>query len=495
MRIKFLIISFVVSISIIWFLLPINYLIHFTSDDSYFYLKTALNFSSGIGSSFDGINLTNGYHPLWFLILSFYYFFIGLLLNVSPELLLQLTFVLITILNGLSIYLLIKVVDKLSLFSSKISYYGLLIITLPFTFFYVLGTEKNIIVLLFILYSYFFVNDDDSKNIYWKARAITLALIFLSRIDLGIIAGIILILYESRFLNKNKIFWMLMIFTSTVLIYVFINKMIFDIYSSISSKYKFSLDLISNLQFFPTPLSNPIDFGMLSLFIIGGLLYFSYMKIYKSKLITNNIFEIFFFISFVFLLSNLFFNKQGVREWYYIFPVLSSLILLFYTIDKLNFSHILFYLTIPVSVIYFTLFRINYYNHDSALTFAKELKEKVKESEIVFQIDYSGLIGFFSERKVVNGDGLINSFDYYNVLKNNQLMQYLKVLKPDYFVFYDFDKEIKKEYLSYTFRTFHDYEFRFNVDKLRLKQKLLYGGIFRKKYGNFYLVYTKDLFI
>jgi len=340
MKIKFLIISFVISISILWLLLPINYLIHFTSDDTYFYLKTALNFSNGKGSSFDGINSTNGYHPLWFLILSFYYFFIGLLLNASPELLLQLTFVLITILNGLSIYLLIKVVDSLSLFKSKFTFYGFLIISLPFTFFYVLGTEKNIIVLLFILYSYFFVNDDDSKNIYWKVRAITLALIFLSRIDLGIISGAILILFELRFLNKTKIFSMLMIFTSTVLIYVFINKMIFDIYSSISSKYKFSLDLISNLQFFPTPLSNPIDFGMLSLFIIGGLLYFSYMKIYKSKLITNNIFEIFFFISFVFLLSNLFFNKQGVREWYYIFPVLSSLILLFYTIDKLNFDNV-----------------------------------------------------------------------------------------------------------------------------------------------------------
>jgi len=39
-------------------------------DDSLYYLKTALNFSQGLGSSFDGINLTNGYHPLWFLLLT-----------------------------------------------------------------------------------------------------------------------------------------------------------------------------------------------------------------------------------------------------------------------------------------------------------------------------------------------------------------------------------------------------------------------------------------
>lgn len=494
MNIKFLIISFVVSISILWFLLPINYLIHFTSDDTYFYLKTALNFSSGNGSSFDGINLTNGYHPLWFLILSFYYYIIGLLLNTSPELLLRLTFVLITILNGFSIYLLIKVVDRLSLFKSKFTFYGLLIFTLPFTFFYVLGTEKNITVLLFILYSYFFVNDDASKNIYWKARAITLALIFLSRIDLGIISGSVLILFESRFLNKNKIFRMLLIFIITVLIYAFINKMIFDIYSSISSKYKFSLDVVSNLQFFPTPLSNPIDFGMLSIFLVGGLVYFVFIRLNNFELKRNNLFEILFVISFIFLLSNLFFNKQGAREWYYIFPVFTSLTLFFTVIDKLNLARLLFYIVVIVTGIYFTLFRLNYYNHDSAYTFSKELKHKVKESETVFQIDYSGLIGFFSERKVVNGDGLINSYDYYKVLKNNQLMKYLKILNPDYFVFYNFDQENGNNYLSYTFKTFHIYEFGFDSSRLKLKHSLLYGGIFRKKYGNFYLIYTKNMF-
>lgn len=39
-------------------------------DDSFYYLKTARNFASGQGSSFDGINHTNGYHPAWFAILA-----------------------------------------------------------------------------------------------------------------------------------------------------------------------------------------------------------------------------------------------------------------------------------------------------------------------------------------------------------------------------------------------------------------------------------------
>ncbi len=37
----------------------------FVRDDAYYYFKVAQNISEGHGSTFDGINKTNGYHPLW----------------------------------------------------------------------------------------------------------------------------------------------------------------------------------------------------------------------------------------------------------------------------------------------------------------------------------------------------------------------------------------------------------------------------------------------
>lgn len=40
----------------------------FTRDDAYYYFKVAQNISEGHGSTFDGINRTNGYHPLWMVI-------------------------------------------------------------------------------------------------------------------------------------------------------------------------------------------------------------------------------------------------------------------------------------------------------------------------------------------------------------------------------------------------------------------------------------------
>lgn len=40
----------------------------FVRDDAYYYFKVAQNIVEGHGSTFDGINITNGYHPLWMLI-------------------------------------------------------------------------------------------------------------------------------------------------------------------------------------------------------------------------------------------------------------------------------------------------------------------------------------------------------------------------------------------------------------------------------------------
>jgi len=40
----------------------------FIRDDAYYYFKTAQNIAGGRGVTFDGINPTNGYHPLWMLV-------------------------------------------------------------------------------------------------------------------------------------------------------------------------------------------------------------------------------------------------------------------------------------------------------------------------------------------------------------------------------------------------------------------------------------------
>lgn len=48
----------------------LEHLIQFVPDDAFYYFQTARNIASGHGSTFDGLHLANGFHPLWmFLIL------------------------------------------------------------------------------------------------------------------------------------------------------------------------------------------------------------------------------------------------------------------------------------------------------------------------------------------------------------------------------------------------------------------------------------------
>jgi hypothetical protein len=42
-----------------------NMMAWFSTDDAFYYFKVAQNIAEGFGSTFDRINLTNGYHPLW----------------------------------------------------------------------------------------------------------------------------------------------------------------------------------------------------------------------------------------------------------------------------------------------------------------------------------------------------------------------------------------------------------------------------------------------
>ncbi|MCX7871616.1 MAG: hypothetical protein N2485_08665, partial [bacterium] len=130
-----------------------------------------------------------------------------------------------------------------------------------------------------------------------------------------------------------------------------------------------------------------------------------------------------------------------------------------------------------------------YYNHDSAYNFAKEVKRNTKNSEVIYQVDYSGIVSFFSSRKIVNGDGLINSFDYYNHIKKGELVKFINQIKPEYLVFYSFENINKERKIKYRFNLLnYNYQLEIPKENIVISYPFLYGGLFRKRIGNFYLI-------
>ena len=66
--------------------------------------------------------------------------------------------------------------------------------------------------------------------------------------------------------------------------------------------------------------------------------------------------------------------------------------------------------------------------------FARELQEIVPLESRIYLFDGSGWMGYFSERKVINGDGLVNSYDYYERSRQNKLNDYLDEMQVEYII-------------------------------------------------------------
>ncbi len=491
----FAFIIFILVFSVFWLIVPIDYLIKFTSDDSYFYLKTALNFSLGNGSSFDGINLTNGYHPLWFLIISLFYKIL-FIFNINSEIsLFKVVFVVTSLISAFSLILLYKIFNfNDNQQSFKLKFYACAITLIPLNFFYLIGMEVQVFTLIFLSVIYFFLrliknsfNNRKDKFIL----GLSLSMLFLSRVDLYwyVVTAIVIYTFYSYRHKLKEVLNILIPSLLVFLAYVFFNKFTFGTFYPISSKYKLSFNILDNLKFFPLPDNNIIDFNQLMIIIFFS--FVSFIALIKSKMVYAYKFKILFYMNFAFLLFlvvNIFFNSNGIREWYYSYVILSSALLFYHSISKEFFIRLIIVIVIIFNFFYFTIFRMNYYNHESAIKFATALRELVSDEAKIYQIDYSGLTSYFSGKKIINGDGLINSYEYYQYIRDGKLSDYLNKVKPQYLIFYSFSNPIRNDSLHYIFKLFKEYEVVFHKSKIIYEHSFLYGGIFRRKIGNFYLV-------
>ncbi|MEO6694031.1 MAG: hypothetical protein ABIO41_02395 [Ignavibacteria bacterium] len=108
-------------------------------------------------------------------------------------------------------------------------------------------------------------------------------------------------------------------------------------------------------------------------------------------------------------------------------------------------------------------------------------------------MDLTGITGFFSQRKVINGDGLINSFEYLDYVRNGNLEQYLKD-KKIYFYSTHTEKvdSIQNEFTDLIYSgNFGGYPFKFPVSDLIFSMPFTYNHVINKKSGEWYLFKIK----
>ncbi|MBV6478475.1 MAG: hypothetical protein HGGPFJEG_01230 [Ignavibacteria bacterium] len=492
------------------FLPSVEFLLNFANDDSFFYIKTAYNFSAGFGSSFDTINLTNGYHPLWFLILSFYFFILNIFTKFSPELYYRFTVLLISSINLLTVYFLYKYFRIVNPLNYKKSFILAVPLFLTFVAIRDFGMETHLLCLLITIYLFVKSKELTSDMNYVFVKTILLVLLFLTRIDflfnaipVIIAADYLTCQNESR--SKFVLYGVIMLIIASSL-YFFSNYIFFGHISTISAAIKNSypeIILISNIRdlFAPGTFTNQFVKTFFAFSTVLLFLFLITLNKFKKKFLKSDFFLWGLCISsLTFLLSNLAVNFHALKEWYVAYPAfvcaLLSVRLLFQLPRLFPYALIIF---TSVFVFYFVRTRIENYKWDSMYYFALDIKKSTNVNDRIFMIDLSGITGYFSERNLINGDGLINNFEYWDYKSKGRLEEYLRMKDIKYYATYSTEKgnHLMKEesgYLNdfcYQNINFGGYHFRFPIEDLILKSDYFYSHAVNSDKGYWYLFKLK----
>jgi hypothetical protein len=496
---KFIYILLFVAV-ILSFILPLQFLLNFTYDDSFFYIKIASNFTKGLGSTFDGVNQTNGYHPLYFILLAILFFIPNFLFKVSPEFLLRFVVLLHFI---MIIFIQIFMVKSLkNVLKKEFGVTSLLIFTaLVFSFIFTrdFGLESHLACLLMTFFVYL-----KSKEIYgekdniWMKSFLIVAL-FLTRTDylFTFLPFILFAEYLSSQRKKKYILVSLSMFFLTVILYYFSNYIFWGNFETVSGKIQNgfpSLYILNNLNTLitdPDKLYNQFIRIVITIvsFVMFGIYYF--LKIGKSEYSKFN-----FFVfclgcgSVVFLLMHLMFNTAGIREWYTTIPVFISIVMVIIIFQNRKIIRSVLLLMSFLLLIYvFYGKRINYQKFAPCYEYAKTLNSVVAEDKKIYQIDFSGIIGFFSDRNLINGDGMVNSFEYLDYMKKGKINDYLKKYNVNYYSTYT-TKDILHDsiYIDDNFSDkLNGQTFEFNKSSLITEMEFKWNHIAYELIGKWYL--------
>jgi len=227
---------------------PDNLMNWYLTDDAFYYFKTAQNITEGNGITFDGLTLTNGFHPLWMVIcvpvfaLARYDLFLPLRVIVAIQILM----------NAASGYLLYLI------FSKKISKTTAWIVAIFWMFFPPihelttksgLETGLNAFMLIALIYALSKLSWGESdENHFWEIFRVGLcgAGVLLSRLDnifILIMAGVWLVFRGKRISNISQIDFLLILVSATASFFFRLesNENIFDYLSFLYLLIGFSL--------------------------------------------------------------------------------------------------------------------------------------------------------------------------------------------------------------------------------------------------------------
>lgn len=390
----------------------------FMADDSYFYSQIAYNLGVNKFSSWDGLNLTNSYHILWMGIISLCSLILSFFTETKETHLFGHTVVYLLIM----FYFLKKYSDKV------IDIFVLAGIVVSG---YILMENLIVIFLLFLIYKEIIKYQNQKKFSY--LLILSFFLIPLARIDTIALVGFIPLILLIRSRDKFYFFLLTALFFGLIFNFLIYHIIAGEFYS-VSSYVKMNQNITNTMEHRIVKnvlYSNLMPLGWLTLKMRGYILIlffiFFLINIFFLKKKQSSLFYGFFLGLYSYFFIQLFLNY--IDTWYY--SVMFGSLFILFKISNFGFywkNTQIFIFYAFILLLFFGKFYNSYKYYDYRTEYIKEIKQietYIPKNSKIYQYDVAGHLSFYSNIKVINGDGRVNSFNYADDLLNKNLSNYL----------------------------------------------------------------------
>ncbi|GEM_PF-1497910 len=459
-------------------------------DDSFYYFKTASNLVKGFGPTFDGEHLTNGYHPLWMGINMLVYRFWGYDKLLPIHILLTVGAVLFLLNNLILFEILFSFTANSFLSSLLVLAYALNPWNLSF---YLGGLETPLALFLFLVFFRLALktfSKHSERDFLWLGMVG--GLMILSRLDYGVYFAFVsgFFAWKTKDWKKTSVLVLPAVFLAAPwflynyfyfgsfipasgLAYTLINHRLW-FYKPRTLTYILIWCLhnfLGTVSFTFNTINLPVYYAaknlLKSFFWMAGLcltptlivLYFYKKRKEEFLNFCKELFSlkewsallVFFFGYFLLVIAHGAVRWSG-RPWYFAtFPILAMIfIAIILSRPYLYFyrENLLIALFILLGVLNLSNFKSILSENDGQLEMYQTslwMRDNLPPDARVAAFN-SGIHGYFSDRFVMDSDGLINN-SAYEAMKNNRLWDLFKEAKIGYIADYDIT-------LTYRFKSF-----------------------------------------
>jgi hypothetical protein len=412
-----------------------------TPDDAYYYYKIAQNVATDRGFTFDGRNKTNGFQPLWQLILVIPYALaggdkdLGLTLSVITE----------AIVLSLSALLVLLIAKRLGI-GSGLPYFVALLFTLCALNLYRQGMETRLVELISLLAAFLLITRMQGRRDIAASviLGILMALFVLARLD-GVLASvaILVVFLISRIVMGKKLFGADLRFLTTAMAvgaftvgcWLIFSKLHFGLFFPISATCKVAYDkpFIRGLSLTGR---QPVDIAIL---LAGAAaLLLSYRSPIKNSSTLSTVRRLYcaLLLTYTFAIGfHIAFMWQDINSWhrpYRVLTVIGGIVLLLVArpvfsrraVEAVGAFGICILCVICAGRLAM-LMNVGTVRFPSEAYAAAEWANRNLNKDAVVASSDCGIFGYYFKGTTINLDGLANNMELQEAVHKKRLESYL----------------------------------------------------------------------